>query len=192
MLFFIVLVYLFLQIYWVVEDIVIICVLPVINHLLPAKRKIISNLEERRNLTSLIKVLLSYFQITLLITKIDIPLPFEVNIQSFNNADPNQLIYSLDCALIPVSKLLHIPLIYVRFICETSFPVILFIIFYLRYKLSFRKNRHYIKIGWTSAFMVIWLLFIPSLYKSIIGLSDCRMIGNRYYISRDMTLRCFT
>jgi hypothetical protein len=54
-------IYLYLQTMWVVQDIVIICVLPVLNHLLPKKRRIISNSEERRNFTSLIKILLSYY-----------------------------------------------------------------------------------------------------------------------------------
>lgn len=55
------------------------CVLPVINHLLPDKRKIISNSQERRNFTSLIKILLSYYQITMIVTKIDMDLPFNLS-----------------------------------------------------------------------------------------------------------------
>jgi hypothetical protein len=72
-----ILVYLYFQITWVVNDIVIMCVLPVLNHLLPAKRKILSNTEERRNFTSLIKVLLCYTQIAILVSKIDITLPID-------------------------------------------------------------------------------------------------------------------
>lgn len=53
--------YLYMQTLWVVQDIVLICVLPILNHMLPKKRKIISNSEERRNFTSLIKILLSYW-----------------------------------------------------------------------------------------------------------------------------------
>lgn len=124
------------------DDIVIICTLPVINHLLPRKRRIISNLEERRNFTTLIKILLTYIQITILVGKIDIELPFDLALQ-FNNADPNQLIYSLDCTLIPIANATHIPLIYVRFICEISLPIFLFVIFILQYRIEYRNNRLY-------------------------------------------------
>jgi hypothetical protein len=85
-----------------------------------------------------------------------------------------------------------IPVVYIRFMLEMAGPVLLFFIFLLKNKRLYQNNKMYRKIGLTSSFLVIWILFMPSLFKSMIGLVDCRRIGSKYYIQKDLTQECFT
>lgn len=62
-----------------------------------------------------------------------------------------------------------VPLVYLRFIFQMLFPMFLFLVFFLQYRIIYRKNIYYRKIGQASSFLVVWLLFIPFIFKTILG-----------------------
>lgn len=53
--------YLALSIYFVAQDVVILCIIPCINQLLPPNKRIGSNLNQVKDLNSLMKIFLAYF-----------------------------------------------------------------------------------------------------------------------------------
>ncbi|CAD8174724.1 unnamed protein product [Paramecium octaurelia] len=180
-----VLIYFTMSIFFLAQDVVILCVLPCLNQLLPPLKKIGSNLGQVKDLNSLMKIFLAYYQKTSLVTKIVVDIPSQLQ----DSQDPSIFDFSLECPMINVNN--YIPMVYVNYIIEVMKPVSSMLFFMFIWTILFRNQKIKRGIYYTATWLVIWLFYLPSFYEKTLQLLNCKDIGDGRYLKPDLNQDCY-
>ncbi|CAD8170566.1 unnamed protein product [Paramecium pentaurelia] len=180
-----VLIYFTMSIFFLAQDVVILCVLPCLNQLLPPLKKIGSNLGQVKDLNSLMKIFLAYYQKTSLVTKIVVNIPSQLQ----DSQDPSIFDFSLECPMINVNN--YIPMVYVNYIIEVLKPISSMLFFMFIWTILFRNQKIKRGIYYTATWLVIWLFYLPSFYEKTLQLLNCKDIGNNRYLKPDLNQDCY-
>ncbi|CAD8092035.1 unnamed protein product [Paramecium sonneborni] len=180
-----VLIYFTMSIFFLAKDVIILCLLPCLNQLLPPLKKIGSNLGQVKDLNSLMKIFLAYYQKISLVTKIVVDIPSQFQ----DSQDPSIFDFSLECPIINLNN--YIPMVYVNYIIEVLKPISSMIFFMIIWTILFRKQKIKIGIYYTATWLVIWLFYLPSFYEKTLQLMNCKDIGDSRYLKPDLNQDCY-
>ncbi|EWS75421.1 transmembrane protein, putative (macronuclear) [Tetrahymena thermophila SB210] len=139
--------------------------------------------------SSLIKILINYFQFLAIVNSLNITLPTYFTFFNLTGGDTSQItIYSIDCLLF--SNKLAVPNYIVRLLWINFQPIALFIIIQL-FRYIFEKNTsHSSRQAVYTNTINIYLFFQPSVVKVITQSLSCQNIGLQSYISSDLNYTC--
>ncbi|CAD8099077.1 unnamed protein product [Paramecium sonneborni] len=178
-------VYFIMSIFFLAQDVVILCVLPCLNQMLPPLKKIGSNLGQVKDLNSLLKIFLAYYQQISLVSKIVVDIPSQVQ----DTQDSSIFDFSLECPMINVNN--YIPMVYVNYIIEVLKPISSMVIFMFIWSILFRNQKIKRGIYYTATWLIIWLFYLPSFYEKTLQLLNCKDIGDGRYLKPDLNQNCY-
>ncbi|EAR93729.2 transmembrane protein, putative (macronuclear) [Tetrahymena thermophila SB210] len=148
--------------------------------------------EAEQNTSVLLKLILSYFQIIMVLTTFQISVP-----SFFNNpvdviANPTtQILYSFECFFYQLQQITGISMIYLQLIAAVILPIACLLIFAISAFLSYRDK--FIRGFYlNTSFCYCLMYFQPSIFKNAITLISCRQIGNTKYIQFSLLFECYT
>ncbi|CAK74386.1 unnamed protein product (macronuclear) [Paramecium tetraurelia] len=177
--------YFTMSIFFLAQDVVILCVLPCLNQMLPPLKKIGSNLGQVKDLNSLLKIFLAYYQKISLVSKIVVDIPSQVQ----DTSDSSIFDFSLECPMINVND--YVPMVYVNYIIEVLKPISSMVIFMFIWWILFRNQKIKRGIYYTATWLIIWLFYLPSFYEKTLQLLNCKSIGDGRYLKPDLNQDCY-
>ncbi|KAL4475173.1 hypothetical protein ABPG74_001869 [Tetrahymena malaccensis] len=148
--------------------------------------------ETEQNTSVLLKLILSYFQIIMVLTTFQISVP-----SFFNNpvdviANPTtQILYSFECFFYQLQLITGISMIYLQLISAVILPIVCLLIFaasaFISYRDKFIRGFYL-----NTSFCYSLMYFQPSIFKNAITLLSCRQIGQIKYIQFSLLYECYT
>ncbi|KAL4475163.1 hypothetical protein ABPG74_001859 [Tetrahymena malaccensis] len=148
--------------------------------------------KEEVNASILLKLIISYFQIIMVVTTFQISFPSVFNSPIDVIANPTvQVLYSFECFFHEISLSTGVNIIYVQFIASVCLPIICVLVFIITGLIKYRSNQ-YLKRFYISTSLIYCLMYFqPSLYKDAVSILSCRNIGNHKYIQYNVLYTCY-
>ncbi|KAL4512022.1 hypothetical protein ABPG72_005024 [Tetrahymena utriculariae] len=148
---------------------------------------------EEANASILLKLIISYFQVIIVITTFQISFPNVFNSSINVIANPTiQVLYSFECFFHEISVKTGINIIYIQFAASTCLPVCCALVFIITGLIKYRKNVFLKKFYISTSLIYCLMYFQPSLYKDAISILSCRQIGNHKYIKYNVLYTCYS
>ncbi|EWS74813.1 transmembrane protein, putative (macronuclear) [Tetrahymena thermophila SB210] len=148
---------------------------------------------EEVNASILLKLIISYFQIIMVVTTFQISFPSVFNSPIDVIANPTvQVLYSFECFFHEISLSTGVNIIYVQFIASVCLPILCVLVFIITGLIKYRGNSFLKRFYISTSLIYCLMYFQPSLYKDAVSILSCRSIGDHRYIQYNVLYTCYT
>ena len=153
-----------------------------------AEKKTINSKETRKKLQSYVKIFINYLQIISIINYFKMNWPYDVSIflTNYSNISMGSGVVSVSCILFSYD--IDIPTIYIETLSLLMIPVIVYIIAFALFAISYLKTKKSQTIRFISMSVALNTLLQPSMIRKFIENIACQQIDDKCYLISNMNI----